>query len=367
VKGYTHKGIVGINGSVDVSQSITDPARLTVSPADDSFLLQDPECGDFEWWYFDIIDPVSGCILKLIAHLGTNPLRRRFFPQVAVSLRTPNRRQSFIRSYLLGDFHASRNVCDVGVKDEFHAVAGSSAGDDRYHISVDIQGFRAEADFISEIEGWKPLGNAVTIARGKKQGVFSWIIPVPKATVVGEFWLGRERYELNGALGYHDHNYWKAVGKKKLFMDDAISQWYWGRFLSKDYTAIFMDTHLKPHPIKSLMIAKRDNIIHSSNNLIEVFAEKLSKDGELQTFYPSTISVQSLDQETFFQMTLQSKELIDKRDLLEGVNPLLKRLIKAFISRPAYYGILADSAIKIADKPMRGTALYEYMSFRNKT
>jgi hypothetical protein len=65
-------------------------------------------------------------------------------------------------------------------------------------------------------------------------------------------------------------------------------------------------------------------------------------------------------------MTLQSKETIDKRDLLDSVNPLTKLLIKLLVSRPAYYGILADSTINIADKEIRGMAVYEIMSFRRK-
>jgi hypothetical protein len=220
--------------------------------------------------------------------------------------------------------------------------------------------------FIPEIEGWKPLGNTVNIAIGRKKGAFSWIIPVPKAKVVGEFSVGKEKYELKEALGYHDHNYWKADGRKKLFMDDAISHWYWGRFLSKDYTVVFMKTYVREHAIRSLLIARQDTIIHSSNNLIEVSADEVKKDDEIKTLYPSRITIQSLEKGTPFHMILQSKEIIDKRDLLEGVNPFIRWLIKLLVSKPAYYGILADSTITIADKEIKGMALYEVMSFRNR-
>jgi hypothetical protein len=233
-------------------------------------------------------------------------------------------------------------------------------------VTADINGFRADMTFIPEIEGWKPLGDAVDITRGRKKAAFSWIIPVPKAKVVGEFSLGKETYELKEALGYHDHNYWQVGGREKLFMDDAISQWFWGRFLSKELTVVFMETHLRKHPITSLMIANQDKIIHSSNNLIEVFADKVRKDGEIRTFYPSSITIRSVEEGNPFQMTLRSEEMIDKRDLLEGVNPFLRWLIKLLVSRHAYYGILADTTIKIADKEIKGMAVYELMSFRSK-
>lgn len=366
LKGYIHKGTVKTNGFVDPSQSITDTSKLRVLPSDDGFQLTDSEKGNFEWWYFDVIDSNTGCILKLVAHLGTDPLRRRFFPQVAISIRTPTKIQSFIRPYSLRDFSASSDFCDVRMKDEFHAFVESPGKDNLYHLTVNINGFSANLTFIPEIEGWKPLGDKVNINIGRKKGAFSWIIPVPRAKVVGEFSLGKEKYELKEAFGYHDHNYWKVDVRKKLFMDDVISKWYWGRFLSKDYTIIFMDTYVMGHPIKSLMIAKQDKIIHSSNNLIEVFADEMKKDDQIKTLYPSRITIKSVEENNPFQMILKSKEIIEKRDLLQGVNPFIKWLIKLLVAKPAYYGILAESSINIADEEIRGMALYEVMSFRSK-
>ena len=66
-------------------------------------------------------------------------------------------------------------------------------------------------------------------------------------------------------------------------------------------------------------------------------------------------------------MILSSKEILDKRDLLEGVNPFIRWLIKLLVSKPAYYGNLADSTINMADEKIRGMALYELMSFRSRS
>lgn len=367
LKGYIHKNIVKTNGFVDPSQSISDTSKLKVSPSDDSYQLTNSERGNFEWWYFDVIDPNTDCILKLVAHLGTDPLRRRFFPQVAISIKTPTKKQSLIMPYSLRDFSASRDLCDVRLKDEFHAFVDSPTEDSLYHLTANVNEFSANLTFIREIEGWKPLGDEVSINIGRKKGAFSWIIPVPKAKVVGEFSFGTERYELKEAFGYHDHNYWKVDVRKKLFVDDAVSKWYWGRFLSKEYTIIFMDTYVMRHRIKSVMIAKEDTIIHSSNNLIEVFADEFKKDEEIETLYPSRITINSLEENNPFQMILRSKEILDKRDLLEGVNPFIRWLIKLLVSKPAYYGNLADSTINMADEKIRGMALYELMSFRSRS
>ena len=136
--------------------------------------------------------------------------------------------------------------------------------------------------------------------------------------------------------------------------------------MSKDYTIIFMDTNVMGHPIKSLMIAKQDKIIHSSNNLIEVFADEMKKDDQIKTLYLSRITIKSVEENNPFQMILKSKEIIDKRDLLEGVNPFIKWLLKLLVAKPAYYGILAESTINIAEEEISGMALYEVMSFRSK-
>lgn len=366
MNGYIHKGVVNTNGFVDLSQLITDHSMLDVLPIDDGFRISYPERGNFEWWYFDVIDSNTGCVLKLVAHLGTDALRKRFFPQIAITVRTATERQSFIRPYLLSDFSASRDLCDVKIRNDFHAFAESPYQGNLYRLTVKMNEFDCDLTFIPEIEGWKPLGDMISVAKGGKKGAFSWIIPVPKAKVVGEFSLGENKYELKEAIGYHDHNYWMVDVRKKLFMDDAISKWYWGRFLSKDYAIIFMETYVKGHPITSLMIARQDKIIFSSNNLINVFEDKLKRDEEIKTLYPSKITIQSVEESNPFQMILRSREILDKRNLLEGVNPFIRWLIKRLLSRPAYYGILADATIKIADEEVKGRAIYELMSFRSK-
>jgi hypothetical protein len=64
-------------------------------------------------------------------------------------------------------------------------------------------------------------------------------------------------------------------------------------------------------------------------------------------------------------MILHAKAVIDRRDLLEGVSPLLKWCIRRLISKPSYHGILADATIRIAGEEIHGEALYESMCFRS--
>lgn len=366
LKGYIHQGVIKENGLVDPAQTITDVSELKVLPSDDRFHLTRSEIGHFEWWYFDIIDLSAGCVLKLAAHLGTDPLRRRFFPQLAISIKTPTKRHSFIKPYSWNHFRASSELCDVSVKDAFHASIESPHERGLYHVKADVNGFKGKFQFIRQVDGWKPLGDKISVGIGRKTGAFGWIIPVPKASVVGEFSFKNEKYELKEALGYHDHNFWEVGADNKLYMDEVVSHWYWGRFLSRDYAIIFMDTYLKGKPIRSLMIARGNKIIHSSNNLIEVSVNELKKDDQVQTSYPSKLTIKSIGENSPFQMMLKSKETIDKRDLLEGVPPFLSWFIKLFVAKPSYYGFLADTKIKFGLEEIRGLSLYEVMSFRNR-
>jgi len=363
---YIHKGVIEGDGIVDTTQSITDTSRLKVLPSDDGFHLNNAEAGNFEWWYFDIIDFHNNVILKVVAHLGTDPLRRAFYPQLALSIKTGGTRHALTRRYSLSDFHASRGICDVRFKDEFHVMYEPSNGDILYRLSVNTDEFKAKFSFRSEIEGWKPLGDEVTIAKAGKQAAFSWIIPVPKARVAGAFDFNSETYELDRALGYHDHNYWKVGEGNKLFVDDVLSRWYWGRAFADDYTIVFMDTCFKQRSVRSFMLAKADRITQSSNNLIEVFPSRFRRDEVIKTRYPSEITIRSIEEHNPFQIILKAKGLIDRRDLLEGVNPVITWLIKYLVSRPAYYGIWADSSLNIAGEEIKGIGIYECMVFKNR-
>jgi hypothetical protein len=342
-----------------------DPLAFKVSPPDDGFHLSTPEIGDFEWWYFDVHDPDTNCTLKVIAHLGTDPLRKKFYPQLVISISSTTEKQKFVKVYTLEDFTASTEFCDIRLSNEFHVYVDFSNKANLYHISVDLEGLKANLDFSSCLEGCKPLGAEVEAEKKNKKGIFFWAIPLPRAKVIGELAIGTRKHVIKDGLGYHDHNYWKVGREHKLFMDEVISQWYWGRCFAEDYTIIFMDTYCYGKQIKSLFVAKGSNIIHCSNSPIEVSVSDFREDKQLNTSYPARITIESIVENEPFQMILQSKELTDKKDLLEDINPIARWLIRFFVSKPAYFGLLADSVIKLANKEIKGTALYEMMYFRN--
>ncbi|MFC1585931.1 hypothetical protein ACFL5V_10325 [Fibrobacterota bacterium] len=365
-KPYVHKGIAGVGGHVDGSQSLCDPDRLQVYPRDDGWHLEKPAIGDFQWWYFDIMDAKTGCVLKIVLHVGTDPMKRRVFPQLALSVKVGGSSQAITREYRMEDLKASPDRCDVALRDEIRIIAEHSAEYPVYSLSIDIPEFKAGLTFTGETQGWKPLGDKVPVQKGTKRGEFFWAVAAPKASVHGEFVFRGKRHKLENALGYHDQNYWKAGPGKKLFMDDMIPRWYWGKCYAGEYTVIFMEIRFKTHALKSLMVAEGGQIVHSSNNAADIRAEEMKDDAQLKTSYPGRLRVSSTDHGFPFQALLESVEVVDRRDLLTGVPGLLKWLIKLLVSKPSYHGMLAEATVKIGDQEIKGSGIYEVMVFRSR-
>jgi len=362
---YIHKGRVGINGDVVPGPVSDNPDELIFQPGDDGRQIADYRKGDFEWWYFDINDQASGCFLKIVLHIGTDPLRTRIFPQLAISLNTPDRSESFFHPFSFKDLKADTVLCNITVNDEIKIRSESGESND-YIIETDIPGFKCNFRFTGEIRGWKPFGNKFQYQSGKKTGDFSWVIPVPRAGVEGDFVFENKKYTLTGAIGYHDHNYVKVDRKNPLYMDDLAVKWYWGKCYAERFTMIFADIYSRTNRTLSLMVAENNKIIHSSNNLIDCSIRSSGYDDILKANYPSLIKIRSLDVHFPFQAELESTRILDRRDLLEGVNPALKFLIKSLVAKPVYHGILAKARLEINKTLIAGSGNFESMVFRGK-
>jgi hypothetical protein len=362
---YVHYGVVKPNGCVDTSQSITDPAVLTVRPADDALRLTSLEIGNFEWWYFDLIDARRGYVVKLVAHLGTDPLRTRFSPTVAVAAWTPHGHKVIRQPFVMDDVQASREACDVTIKDAWQASLAPGTNPPAYHLTVNLPGFHASLRFRSHLAGWKPLGDVVPMQQGGKHATFLWVVPMPRAEVEGVFALDGVDYALEEALGYHDHNAWQVDPKAKLFMDEVISYWYWGRFLGHATTIVFMDMGFRTHRLQSCLVATGGILVHSSNNLVEVTPDEVKHDEAMRATYPTRMTVALSEASCAVHMVLKAKAVVDRRDLLEGMHPLLKWLIRSLVSQPSYHGILADATVRLGAQELHGEALYESLCLRN--
>ncbi len=363
--GYTHLGKILINGEVDRNQIFSDEQELAVIPEDDGRQIAEYIKGDFEWWYFDINDQAAGCFLKIAVHVGTNPLRTKVSGNLAVSVNTVEKTLSLLYPFSIPELSADSWQCNISVNDKLK-IWTEFGEHPCYVIKIDIPEFRCNFRFRSEIEGWKPAGKKIPYQSGSKKADFSWVIPVPKARVDGDFCIDGKVYLTYGATGYHDHNYIKVDKSDPLFLDEQIIRWHWGKGSAGDYTFVFMDVWGRPNRTLSLMVAEKNKIIHSSNNFIETSVLKYGYDEYLKTEYPESLMINSLAENLNFKAEFRSGRILDRRDLLEGVNPAIKFLIKMFIARPAYHGVIASLKLEINGRILEGTGNFESMVFRGR-
>lgn len=363
MSGYKHTGPVYENGYVDTLQVITDYNVLRVLPVDDGYHLTDPIIGNFEWWYFDAMDIEKKILVKIVAHIGTNPLKTSIFPQLALSVSTPETDGIITRKYEFTDLRGSVANCRIQIKNDFEARVEFTFQTE-YFIMVNLPEFSAELHFVSETEGWKPSGDRVRYNRRGRSASFMWIIPVPKARVNGTFIYKGNHYAMKNAIGYHDHNYCSVDKNKPLYLDKMVKKWYWGKCYCEDYTMIFMDTFFRTSRLRSLFVAKGDEIIHSSNNLMDLKIVNTEYDATLGNIYPSSMSVNLKEEDVFLEAIIDSDKIIDKKDLLDDVPSFAKWLIKKFVARPVYYSLFARISMVINDKKLKGYGNYEYMEFR---
>ena len=363
--GYIHKGVVSTNGKIDPEAILTESEELTVHPEDDGIQITDYEKGDFEWWYFDISDVPSGCFLKLVIHIGTDPLRTKVKSQLAISLNTSEINKGISYPFSLNDMRADVQQCNISISNKIKILVEPD-NPFVYTININIPGFKCDLRFKSYLEGWKPLGKKVLYESGKRKVDFSWVIPVPGATVEGYFYNENRKHTFTGARGYHDHNYIKIDRKYPLYLDNLVNKWYWGKCYAGGYTVVFCDVYCMINRILSLMVADQNKIIYSSNNLINSSVLSYGYDRILKAEYPVSLQIKCLDEQFPFKAEFEFEKILDRMDLLEGVNRIFKFLIKQLVARPVYHGIFASVRLDINNSSLDGYGNFESMVFRGK-
>ena len=348
--GYIHKGVIKTNGLVDTSRVITDRAKLAVRPLDEG-QHADFTIGNFDIWYFDVIDSNNKCSIMIQFYFDTGPLRKNLRRYVTIFTHTREFGiQNKVKAYSSEEFNASREYCDVMIGENRVYAEYPPDGDlPIYHLHTKIEELKVDLTFRPELEGWKPWGDKIRFRDKEDEGAFSWLVPVPKARVNGTLVIGDRKYEIKEAFGYYDRNYWN---KNELFVDDVITSIEWGRFISEEYTIVFGSLQFRPWlkqpPIRSLLIVKDNEIIHSSNNLVKIIQSEFEEDKVTATKYPTKIIVESIQADIpFISMEFRVNEMIEKKDYLDGLDSFTRLLIRRIFGKPAAYWVLADATVAI--------------------
>ena len=116
--------------------------------------------------------------------------------------------------------------------------------------------------------------------------------------------------------------------------------------------------------VKSMMVSEHDKIVYSTDKDLTITVNKEILYTPLKSKYPSQITIQINNEDFPLELVLNCEELIESKDLLKGVNPLIAWLVKCFVARPAYYGINSTAKLEIPNQKYVGFGNYELMLFR---
>ncbi len=118
--------------------------------------------------------------------------------------------------------------------------------------------------------------------------------------------------------------------------------------------------------LKSIMVSEHDIILYSTDKNLTITVDKEIQYAPLKSKYPSQITIQINNKGFPLELILNCEELIESKDLLSGVNPLIAWLIKSLVAKPAYYGIYSTAKLETPNQKLEGFGIYELMLFRKQ-
>jgi hypothetical protein len=378
---YVHRGVVQENGFVDITKVIYNMDLLHASNMDYYHNIR-LELGNVGIWYFDIMDLQNNCTIIIQFYFQTEPDKRELGLYGTMFTRTKefgvfNRSQK----YKINDLFISKDSSQISIKDnriytKYHPELDSHT----FSLTAKIEDIRIQLEFVPQINGWKPFGDRISFGDNNRAGSFSVICLTPKAYVSGVLEIKNKLYEIEDAFGYHDHTVWKSTEQsghstRKLFIDDVMSKWEFGKFVSSEYVMIFDTLYLRPwlrqSPIKTFMFAQNNNIIHSSNNLITVTHYDMQTETDNQSHYPDRIIVELKHKDGSVRLKIKLREVIDKKEILGDLHFLARSLIGLFFGNPFSCYAMAETEITIngfsADsKNVNCNGLYELLVLNDR-
>jgi len=231
-----------------------------------------------------------------------------------------------------------------------------------HHVFISEDGMELDLTFSSEVPGWKP-GRGKT--RYGDRGFFSWVVPIPRASVEGT--VKYDGVTLHAAgIGYHDHNVITTDARR------IISWWYWGRLYTEDFTLLYAYVRTQKRfgnvASKPLMLAYKDKVIISSGEM-EVRESDVTFNATANRTYPAVLELEIPEQ---VYLRFDVKRIIDCQDFLKELNPVLMNaavrwLVNRFM-RPGWFRFESDFTLRVQHEGRTfeeaGTTLHEMVALQ---
>ncbi|GAF96936.1 unnamed protein product, partial [marine sediment metagenome] len=141
-------------------------------------------------------------------------------------------------------------------------------------------------------------------------------------------------------IGYHDHN-WITFNLVRV-----VEYWHWGRVYSDNFTIIYAyikcNKKMDNYPINILMIAKGEEIIHSTGEF-EFIQKGFTYNEKAGNKYTNSITFKLSDRQS---ISLNVQKIIDADNLLFELSPILRFLAKNVLRiKPGYFRLKSEYLI----------------------
>lgn len=313
-----------------------DGAISILKPKDDALHIDMDARGNAEWWYFDA-KLENG---YMVVGFFRAKHERTGKTGVEITVYTPSGEKiQNITNYSHAELIASKEYPDVRIGPNYVKVENFDQKLLTYEVFMEEEGYGFHLTFNSIVQGWIP-GSGYT--EFDKYGHFGWCVPIPRAKVEGYILVNGEKIAAKG-IGYHDHN-WLSFNLARF-----VKYWYWGRAYSETYTIIYAyircNKKMDNYPIRVLMVAENEEIIHSTGEF-EFNDEKFIYSQSAGNSYPQKLEFKI---ENVLHLTLDVEEILDADNLLFEFNPLLRFLIKYLLRlKPGYFRLKSKFILEVA-------------------
>jgi hypothetical protein len=315
-----------------------------------------------EWWYFDArLD--DGHVV--VGFLQASELMTRK-PGIELHVYKPSgEKLSVVKKFDQSALKASKERCDVEIgRNGCRVEIPPDGGLPKHYLHIAEEGMEADLTFHSLLPGWKP-GKGMTHYGGR--GYFSWVVPIPRASVEGSVRFEGKTREVKG-IGYHDHNVVTPDMRR------ILSFWYWGRLYTDDFTLLYAYVRTKKRfanaVSRPLMLAYKDEIILSTGEMrLRDSDFRFSKVANRE--YPARLEIEVPGQ---LSLRFDVRKLIDQADFITemGINPVImnpavKWAINRFM-RPGWFRFESDFELKVEHQGRsfveKGTTLHEMVALQ---
>ena len=320
-------------------------------PENDGLHIDMNKRGNFEWWYFD-------------ARLDNGYMAVGFFRAkhertgktgVEITIYKPNGDKiQKIFDYKHSDLIATKDNANVQIGKNYIKVDYSNERFPEYEIFLDEDDLGMHLIFNPIVPGWMP-GEGFTDFG--KMGQFGWAIAIPRADVKGKIKVENQEIEVKG-IGYHDHN-WITFNLVRV-----VDYWYWGRIYSDNFTCIYAyikcNKKMDNYPINILMVAKGQDVIHSTGEF-ELIDKEFVYNEKAGNKYPKSLTFILSEKQT---ISLNVQKIIDADNLLFELSPVFRFLAKNVLRiKPGYFRLkseyLIDFLYKGSTYKEKGDTLHE--------